>query len=580
MDRRMPEKHWEFLPVEQRGTLDGMPALFSALLAQKGLRSREEIESFLNPSLDQLPPPTGMAGMDEAIALLEKGLTDKTTVLIYGDYDADGVTSTALLLSFFNEIGLKCCYYIPDRFAEGYGLNIDALQRLRGCPELVDCQEPILVTVDCGISAHAEVAEAQRLGFKVIITDHHQPPTVLPAGEAVINPHRQDCLFPYKDLAGVGVAFYLVAALRARLLAKKYWPQGMQPNLKQYLDLVAIGSVADMVPLTGANRIMVKAGLEVMANAPRPGIMALMKKAGIPPGSINAGHLGFQIAPRINAAGRVDDPRVAVDLLIGEEPNALVECVEKLEKANSARKKLSEKIFQEACSQAEVQVGEGRQALVLSNSEWHLGVVGLVASRIARDYYRPVVVLVPGDQGLASGSVRSIDGVNIFDVLEECSDLLKKFGGHKAAAGLTMKISALDEFSAKFEASVSQKIKGLDLRPTLRVNLRASFSELIEGKFLKYYEKLEPFGHDNPEPIFCNEDKTVDLTDIRKVGADSMRFGVSVSGNTVNGVAFGMAHLIPAVQKGAVEMAFKIVKNEFRGKSNWEVRAEDIKTLR
>jgi single-stranded-DNA-specific exonuclease len=577
MRHSLPEKHWEFQPVEQGLVLDGMPLLISSLLAQRGFKSSEDVEKFLNPSLDQLPLPTDMAGLTEAVAILEKGLADKTTVLIYGDYDADGITSTALLLSFFKEIGLASYYYIPDRLSEGYGLNAAALQRIRGGSDLVDCQEPILITVDCGISAHVEVAEAQRLGFKVIITDHHQPPPTLPEAEAVINPHRKDCLFPYKELAGVGVAFYLAAALRARLLGKNHWPQGMQPNLKKYLDLVAIGSVADMVPLTGPNRVMVKAGLEVMADRPRPGVLALMKKAGISPASINSGHIGFQIAPRINAAGRVGDPRLAVELLVGEEPAKVAGYANELENANKFRKELSEKIFQEACLQAEVQMEMGRKTLVLANGDWHVGVAGLVASRIVKAYCRPAVVLVPGDKGLASGSVRSIDAINVFEVLEECSDVLERFGGHKAAAGLTVKNEAIDDFSAKFEASVDRKIEGIDLRPTIRVNLRASINELMDDNFLAYYEKMEPFGSGNREPVFCNEGETVDLFEARKIGKDSMRFRVGRDSAVVSGVAFGMAHLLSTVKDRAVKLAFKITKNEFRGISKWEVRAEDIK---
>ncbi len=574
----LPEKYWEFQPVEPGVMLEGMPLLISSLLAQRGFSSSEDVEAFLHPSLAQLPLPTGMAGLAEAVAVLEKGLADKTTVLIYGDYDADGITSTALLLSFFREIGLACCYYIPDRLSEGYGLNAEALRVARSGPDLGVCQEPILITVDCGISAHAEVAEAQSLGFKVIITDHHQPPPILPAAEAVINPHRKDCLFPYKELAGVGVAFYLAAAMRAHLIEKNYWPQGMQPNLKKYLDLVAIGSIADMVSLTGANRVLVKAGLEVMADKPRSGVRSLMEKAGISPASINSSDIGFQIAPRINAVGRVGDPRLAVELLVGEASAKVAGYANQLENANKFRKELSEKIFQEACCQAEVQMEMGRKTLVLVNSDWHVGVAGLVASRIAKTCYRPTVVLVPGDKGLASGSVRSINGINVFEVLEECSDVLEKFGGHKAAAGLTMKNDAIDDFSAKFEAAVNRKTEGIDLRPTIRVNLRASIDELMDVNFLAYYEKLEPFGNGNQEPVFCNEGDAVDLFDARKIGKDSMRFSFGEGGLVVNGVAFGMAHLLPTVKDGAVRMAFKVVKNEFRGISRWEVRAEDIKS--
>jgi single-stranded-DNA-specific exonuclease len=576
MSRSVPANKWEFQPVEAGAAMAGMPPLILSLLAQMGIRDGGEVERFLNPSLAQLPPPTGMAGLAEAVAILEKGLAEKTTVLVYGDYDADGITATALLLTFFREIGLACSFYIPGRLTEGYGLNVQALQKLRGRADLADCRHPVLITVDCGISAHAEVAEAQRLGFKVIITDHHQPSPVAPGADAIINPQQKNCHFPCKELAGVGVAFYLAAAFRSRLMERGYWRAGDQPNLKKYLDLVAIGSVADMVPLTGANRVLVKAGLEVMANNPRPGLRALMEKAGISPAAINSGHIGFQIAPRINAAGRVGSPRLALELLIGENPVEVGRWADELESNNQFRKELSEEIFQEACLQAELQMEMGRKTLVLWCDDWHVGVVGLVASRIVKRYHRPAVVLAAGGQGLARGSVRSIEAINVFEVLGECAAVLEKFGGHRAAAGLTVKTELIDVFSDRFEAAVDRKIAAEDLRPTIRVNLRASMAELMDRDFLEFYEKMEPFGCGNREPVFGNEGEAVTLFDLRQIGRDSLRFRVGGSGAVFDGVAFGMAHLMPAAEDGPVRMIFRITKNEFRGVSKWEVRAVDI----
>ncbi len=266
-----------------------------------------------------------------------------------------------------------------------------------------------------------------------------------------------------------------------------------------------------MVPLIGANRVMVKAGLEVMADKPRLGLLALMQKAGISPSSINSGHIGFQIGPRINAAGRVGDPRLALELLLGESSGEAAELAVKLDKANKYRKELSEKIFQEACRQAEVQVEMGKKALVLASADWHVGVVGLVASRIAKAYYRPTVVLVTDDQGVARGSVRSIDEINIFAVIEECSDVIEKYGGHKAAAGLTLKNDAVEVFAERFEAAVNRKMAGVDPQPVIRVNLRASVNELLNHNFIEYYEKMEPFGRGNQEPVFGSEGETVAL---------------------------------------------------------------------
>lgn len=575
-----PEKKWGFLPANQGKPFAEIPPLISTLLSQRGITSQAEAHDFLNPSFTQLPLPTEMSGLAEAVAILEQGLVEKKTVLVYGDYDADGITATALLLSFFKEIGLACCYYIPDRLTEGYGLNSVALQRLRTSSELVDCREPILLTVDCGISAHLEVKEAQRLGFTVIITDHHQPSSRsanLPAAESIVNPHKPGCRFPDKNLAGVGVAFYLVAALRSRLVEKQFWGRAEIPNLKKYLDLVAIGSIADMVPLTGVNRILVKAGLEVIATKPRVGIKALMKNSGLLTASINSGQISFQLAPRINAAGRVGDPRLAVQLLIAEKTGPATEYADKLAEDNDYRKKLSDEIFIEASLQADQQIAKGKKTLVLVAKAWHLGVLGLVAARIARAYHRPTVVLAKGDDGVARGSVRSIETVNVFAIIEECADLLEKYGGHRAAAGLTLKNKVIDAFATRFEGVLIEKLAGFDWQPLIKVSLATPMTNLLDHDFLNYYEKMEPFGKGNEEPIFLTDEKNTILVNARKIGADSMRFLLKGNDCEVSGVAFGMAHLLPAVKDKSVDMVFKLTKNVFRGTTKWEVRAEDIK---
>lgn len=519
-----------------------------------------------------------MAGLAEAVALLAEGIVQKKQLVIYGDYDADGITATALLLSFFKEIGVACSWYIPDRVSEGYGLNNNALRKLRGGINPADCPEPILITVDCGISSHAEVAEARSLGFKVIITDHHRPPAELPAAEAIVNPHRKDCSFQDKYLAGVGVAFYLLIGLRGRLTEIGYWSVAKQPNLKKYLDLVAIGTIADLVPLTGANRVMVKAGLEVLRNKPRPGLKAIMKNAGIPDNSITASQIAYQIAPRINAAGRVARAGLALDVLLAGKQAEAAGPVRMLEEANNYRKELSENIFREACRQAETQLEEGRKGLVLvGDSFWHVGVVGLIASRITDRYCRPTVVLSIDSNGLARGSARSIGEVDLFGILEQCSNLLEKYGGHKGAAGLTVRSDRIDAFAEKFEASVNRIIEGAELRPTIYVNLRASISELMDRNVLEFLEKLEPFGNGNPEPVFCSRAENVSLNELKKVGTNTLRFKVNDNGSTVKGVGFGMADLLPFIKDVPISLAYRIFKNEFRGKVNWEIRAEDIK---
>jgi single-stranded-DNA-specific exonuclease len=521
-----------------------------------------------------------MSGVVEASAILEQAFREKTPVLIYGDYDADGITSTALLFSFFKEIGLETHYYIPDRLTEGYGLKSETLQRLKSEDFLAETANPVLVTVDCGISNHDEVEEARRLGFTVIITDHHQPPAEIPPADVVINPHQAGCDFPFKGLAGVGVAFYLAAGLRSLLASKDRWANGQPPNLKKYLDLVAVGSVADMVPLTGVNRILVKAGLEVLTEDPRPGLAALMKKAGVGNSSIGGGEIGFQIAPRINAAGRVGDPRLAVQLLVSKDPDEIRGLTDKLEAANDLRKELSEQVFQEACHQAEEQLASGKKSMVIAGNDWPHGVVGLVAGRIANSYYRPTIVFSIDQAGVARGSARSVEEVNILAIITECADLLEKYGGHKGAAGLTLKSENIAEFQERFERAVDRIIGDSEFKPTIQVNLRASIGELLDRRFLEFYSKFEPFGFGNPEPVFCFRDqKAFSFTDLKRIGKDSLRFKVSEGGRIINGVAFGMAELLPVIRdaEGQINMAFKISHNEFRGRTSWEIRAVDIK---
>jgi single-stranded-DNA-specific exonuclease len=570
------------LPVSEGVDLPGAPSIITTLLAQQGFKTEDEIDRFLSPSLEQLPSPELMAGIMDGALILEEASSKNRPVLVYGDYDADGITATSLLFSFFKEVGLEVYYYIPSRMQEGYGLNCEALQRLRSEGPLAEIPDPVLVTVDCGIANHDEVEEAQRLGFSVIITDHHQPPPELPKADVVINPHQAGCDFPCKELAGVGVAFYLAAGLRRLLISKGKWDKGNPPNLKKYLDLVAIGSVADMVPLIGANRILVKAGMEVLKEEPRPGLASLMKKAGIGGSSIGSGEIGFQIAPRINAAGRVGDPGLAVQLLMERDYEKISSLTDELEAANDLRKEISERIFLEACVQAEDQVANGRKSIVIAGNGWHHGVIGLVTGRLANIYCRPTIVFSVDQQGVARGSARSIAEVNILEAIAECSDMLEKFGGHKGAAGLTMKSEDIGEFQEKFESSVDRITGGLGLIPTVQVNLRASINELLEDKFLQFYRRLEPFGTGNPEPVFCfRDEKKIVFSDARKIGKDSLRFKVNENGQVTQGVAFGMAECLADINNngGGVNMAFKITRNEFRGRLSWEIRVDDIKTV-
>ncbi len=581
-----PEKIWEILagPMTSRysGENGDIPPVIENILACRGLTDPAAIQSFLTPSLEQLPSPGTMLGLDRAVAILREALSSHNPVLIYGDYDADGICATALLANFFREIGLTVICYLPDRLREGYGLNQEALHRLRLSPELAGQPAPLLVTVDCGITSPIEVATARSLGFKVIVTDHHQPDPELPPADAILNPKQNDCSFPCRELAGVGVAFYLAAGLRSALVKTGYWSEGKSaPNLKKYLDLVAVGSVADLVPLTGVNRILVKAGLEVLNDNPGPGLAALIKKAGLTPGSLSAESIAYQLAPRINAAGRVGSALTALELLRTDSPVRAESLAEQMEETNQLRKTMTEKMAAEARRQAMKQMLEDNAALVLGSRDWHPGIVGLVASRLVNEFWRPAVALAIGPDGVARGSVRSVEFIDIHAVLKECAESLDKFGGHSQAAGVTLREENIAEFTANFNKAVTQAAAAADVKmtPVLRVDRQADIHELMVEPVWHYLKLMEPYGMGNPVPLFCSNPTGMKLDKPKKVGADSLRFQVRSNGNMYGGIGFGLANWLNQAEKHPLQLAYKICRNEFRGVERWEIRVEDIKPV-
>jgi len=581
----LSEKEWCFPADELPGpatknlTKSGpVPVLLKTILAQRGIASEEEINQFLYPSLGQLPTPSTLCGLNSAVDILVDTLARNDSVIVYGDYDADGITATALLGSFFKEIGLSASYYIPERLSEGYGLNHEALKSISERPEVRKSEVPVLVTVDCGITNHLEIEEAKKLGFKVIITDHHQPQSTLPEADAIINPWQPGCDFAAKELAGVGVAFYLAAGLRAGLMESGHWQKNQQPNMKKYLDLVAVGSVADMVPLTGANRIMVKAGLEVLNSEPRPGLEALLRKSGVSIGAVNSGSIAYQVAPRINAAGRVASPLLALQLLLSDDEKEAEAFAAELEKANDLRRSQTDKVFDECLVEVNRQLKSGKKALVLFSEDWHYGIIGLVASKIVNMLNRPVAIIALDKDEIARGSARSIDGLDILGCLEECEELLEKFGGHKAAAGLTLHKDNIIEFTERFTEAISKRLKESDLHPKLKIDIKTSIAEIMRSDFLAFFSLLEPFGKGNPQPLFCSEAFSLAISDARKIGTDSMRFRILANDIYYNGVGFGLSHLLPLLDEDKFLLAFQVNENEFKGKRAWELRVKDIRS--
>lgn len=556
-----------------------IPAPILTILANRGIIGPIEIKHFLSPSFEQLPAPQLLMGLNQAVGILVEARLRRTPVVIYGDYDADGVTATALLVKFFREIDLPVSHFIPDRMNDGYGLNSDSLILLRNLPDIAGHPSPILLTVDCGITSIAEVAAARALGFRVIITDHHLPGPELPAAEAIINPQQSGCAFPFRELAGVGVAFFLAAGLRKELIDSGIWLESAPPNLKKYLDLVAIGTVADMVPLRGVNRILVKGGLEVINQSPSLGVKALISQNDSKLSKITSETIAFYLAPKLNAAGRIGSAEEALQLLLADSEESACGLADFLGQANQVRKDLTENMYNEARIQAEKQHVEGRLVCIVAGDNWHQGIVGLVASRLVKEYSRPAVAFSFEKEGLLRGSIRSIAKIDIHNCLQECADILEKFGGHHQAAGLTLRVENYDEFQARFSDSIGKAMSHAEVEDILEIDMAANPNEITSASVLKYLSLLEPSGNGNQGPIFCCHPNGIRLLHAKKVGTGSMRFKVAGNGGEIKGIGFGLAEWVSHAERHPVSIAYRICRSDYRGEESWEIRVEDIKEV-
>lgn len=474
--------------------------LTASVLINRKINSVDCARSFLNPSLKDLRPPFSFVDMDVAVQRIYKAIISSEKILIFGDYDADGITATALLVDFFKYIESDVSYYIPHRIKEGYGLKPEHITNYM-LPDNLD----LIITVDCGSSNHKSVRIAQESGIDVIITDHHNIPPPLPGAVALINPKRTDCTSGLNDLAGVGVAFYLLISLRKYLRDKNFWLHKSEPNLKNLCDLVALGTVADIVPLRDENRIFVKTGLDVMGSAPRPGIDALMKISGVEKAEVSAGDIAFKLAPRLNAAGRIDHAKIAVELLLTKDRRSALSIASSLHEMNGTRKIIEGEIIAEIEDFLKENPGIlGQKALVLSDcfskNGWHEGVLGIVASTFAKKYFRPVI-LISVKNGIGKGSGRSIPAIDLYNIISECSMELEAFGGHKMAAGLTIKENRIKSFQKKIEKTICDISKPEHFIPRLFIDYLLDFDSISE-KLINELKVLEPHGLSNEEPLF------------------------------------------------------------------------------
>jgi len=541
--------------------------LAARVLAARGHSDPASASAFLEARLADLPDPFAMKGMRGAVERIARALAAGERIACYGDYDVDGVTSTVLLAGFLRVAGGEVVTYTPHRLTEGYGLNAGAVAKLAAQGV------KLLVTLDCGITSVDEVRAATAAGVETVVVDHHTVPVELPQAVAILNPHQPGCGYPSKELAAVGVTFALVMALRKGLReAGRFGSDRPEPNLKEALDLVALGTVADVVPLVGANRVLVKWGLDELAHTRRPGLKALKRVAGIADGTpIGVGQVGFRLAPRINAAGRLDDAGRGVRLLLTADAREAAALAEELDRENQARQELEKAILEEAIADAAARVKDGARGLVLHRPGWHPGVVGIVASRIVERFHRPAV-LVGALDGVGKGSGRSIEGFHLYDAIAACSEHLVRFGGHKHAAGVTIDPGAVPRFREAFEAHAARTISAEELVPRTRIDGWVAAGDLGE-RAATDLTRLGPFGAGHPEPVWALRGPAARP---RTIGADGRHLKLQL-GAGVDTIGFGMGERLAACA-GEVEAAFTLGFDEWDGVRRLQLKLKDLRS--
>ena len=568
------EKRWVYRQdddpqqVEQLAQDLGISPILSSLLIQRGVHTFDEAKRFFRPSLDHLYDPFLMADMDRAVERIMQAVDRNEYILFYGDYDVDGTTAVALMYSFFRQQGYqRIGYYIPDRYKEGYGISE------QGIDYASQNGYSLVVALDCGIKANKRVAYARNHNIDVIICDHHLPGEQIPDAVAVLDPKRADCQYPYKHLSGCGVGFKLLQGYCSR--------KGIDTStLYSHLDLLAVSIASDIVPITDENRVMAAYGLRQLNTAPSIGLKAIIKASGVEPSHIGIDSIVFRIGPRINAAGRMESGRTAVDLLCADDEATAHSICALIDSCNNDRKHIDRTITHEAIRML---ASDGRQqhrhSTVLFNPGWHKGVVGIVASRLIETYYRPTVVLTQSGD-MATGSARSVPGYDLYQAIESCADLLENFGGHTYAAGLTMRVDRVEEFRERFDSYVSQTIDPHMLSPQVNVDARIELSD-INDKFFRILQQFQPFGPGNMSPVF-ESSGLVDTGESRLVGNEKEHLKLTLTQpdtkNRYEAIAFQLAEHYPNVHnKQPFSICYTLHENIFKGVASMQLRVKDIK---
>jgi single-stranded-DNA-specific exonuclease len=533
--------HWNILQPPQNvvrelsARLD-ISVTLAAILANRGIHTAREGDRFLNPSLEHLHDPFRMLGMEKAVSLLAGALHRQEKILVFGDYDVDGVTGTALLTGYLRRFTDQVSYYIPHRVEEGYGLQSERLQRFAADGG------KLVLSVDCGISHVSEVQEGRSLGLTFVITDHHEPPPALPPADAILNPRQPGCSYPFKHLAGVGIAFKLIQGLDRHLRGAGTAPEPAGAfSAFDFLDLVALGTVADIVPLRDENRILVSPGMKNLNRPSRTGVRALKKAAGLGSHTLKTSHISFALGPRINAAGRLGRADGAVKLLLEEDPSAAAALSESLNQENRRRQQIEALILQEASAMIDSDPSLLQNSfLVLSSPRWHSGVVGIVASKLAERHDRPTVLISTKDDP-GKGSARSVPGFDLYSSLQRCSHLLESFGGHSYAAGLSIREERIGSLRTAINLVGRPGGRAQGERPVLDVDARVAFDQL-RSPFLKELRLLMPFGNTNPPPTFITEGVYIGKSP-RVVGNNHLRLSLSQKPFVLQAIGFNLGDL-------------------------------------
>lgn len=546
----------------------GVEKPLAQLLVQRGINTYEEARSFFRPDLSNMHDPFLMKDMDVAVERIRDAVESGEKVLVYGDYDVDGTTAVALVYSFFKDYIREIDYYIPDRYDEGYGIST------KGIDYAAQHGITLVIALDCGIKAIEKIEYARNKGIEFIICDHHNPGEAVPEAVAVLDPKQSDCHYPYKDLSGCGVGLKLVQA---------YCHKTGQSDdrIYEYLDLVVVSIASDIVPITGENRIMAYFGLKKLNENPSTGLKAIREVAGIDRKEIDIEDIVFKIGPRINAAGRMESGRKSVDLLVCNESKDATEISKTINSFNMDRRNVDSEITRQAIEmiRANSQL-QTRNSTVLYNPEWHKGVIGIVASRLLDHYYKPTVILTRSN-GYATGSARSVNGFDLYQAIESCSDLLVNFGGHKYAAGLTMKIKNVQKFTERFEQIVSENIDPEQLIPVVEIDTELQLKE-INDKFFRVLKQFQPFGPENMSPVFLSEN-VVDNGYGRTVGTNGEHLKLTLIQEenpfkVFPAIAFHQGEDFQKISKGIpFDICYQLMENEFRGRVNLQIYIRDIK---